>query len=163
MKPSRARRALPVLLVAVTLAAAVGCGETAATMPGLSAEVVEVTMTEMRFTPSSFTFHVGDTVTFRFHNKGTVRHEAVIGDAAAQQAAMQAMAAMATTTLPPAQGKSRLVVRHPGMGLPNLISVEAGKSGDITFSFAKATTLLMQCHERGHLEAGMTATIVIEP
>ena len=136
-------------------------------MPGLSAEVVNVTMTEMRFTPNSFVFHVGDTITFRFHNRGTVRHEAVIGDEAAQAAALQAMAAMAasgtTSSLPPAQGRSRLVIGHPGMGLPNLISVEAGASGDITFSFAKATTLLMECHETGHLEAGMKATIVIEP
>jgi uncharacterized cupredoxin-like copper-binding protein len=49
------------------------------------------------------------------------------------------------------------------MGLPNLISVEPGRTGTITFQFAKPTTLLMQCHETGHLEAGMTGTITITP
>jgi len=60
-----------------------------------------------------------------------------------------------------ARGRSRPAVAHPGMGLPNVISVEPGRTGTITFQFAKPTTLLMQCHEPGHLEGGMTATITI--
>jgi uncharacterized cupredoxin-like copper-binding protein len=105
---------------------------------------------------------------FRFHNEGTVRHEAVIGDQAAQDAAMAAMAAATSTTAAGgddegARGRSRPAVAHPGMGLPNLISVEPGSTGTITFQFAKPTTLLMQCHEPGHLEGGMTATITITP
>jgi uncharacterized cupredoxin-like copper-binding protein len=49
------------------------------------------------------------------------------------------------------------------MGLPNVVSVEPGRTGTITFQFAKPATLLVQCHEAGHLEGGMTGTITITP
>ena len=51
---------------------------------------------------------------------------------------------------------------HPGMGLPNVIYLLPGATGDITFQFAKPTTMLMECHQPGHLEAGMRATVVVK-
>jgi uncharacterized cupredoxin-like copper-binding protein len=161
------RGALAALLLAALVAVA-GCsdgGGSADVPPGVD-RVVDVTMTEMKFDPDDFSFKVGETIMFRFHNEGRVRHEAVIGDQSAQDAAVAAMAALTTTTTPSqegARGRSRVVLSHPGMGLPNLISVEPGRTGTITFQFAKPTTLLMQCHETGHLEAGMTGTITITP
>ena len=159
---------LALLVLCASLGALAGCaGGGSAEVPQGVDEVVDVKMTEMAYTPDEFTFRVGETVMFRFHNEGTVRHEAVIGDQAAQDAAMAAMAAAATSTTVAAgdeegaRGRSRPAVAHPGMGLPNLISVEPGRTGEITFQFAKPTTLLMQCHETGHLEGGMTATITI--
>jgi uncharacterized cupredoxin-like copper-binding protein len=154
-------------VVVVVAGAACSSGGSDASITG--GKVVDVTMKEMSFTPNRFSFKVGDTVTFKFHNEGSVRHEAVIGDAAAQQAAlaqMRAMDAASSTTSAVGsneggRGRSRLVLRHPGMGLPNVISVEPGRSGTITFQFAKPATLLMECHEKGHLEAGMKATIVV--
>lgn len=146
--------------VAALLAGLSACGDEDAG-PMTSGRVVDVEMFEMRFRPDHFRFRVGEVVTFRFHNKGAVRHEAVIGDQAAQDAAMAAMAAMSTSTVAPSRGRSRGVAAHPGMGLPNVVSVEPGKVGTIVFQFAKPTTLLMQCHEAGHLERGMAATIEI--
>jgi uncharacterized cupredoxin-like copper-binding protein len=159
-------RLLLVAVAAVVVVTATGCSGSGSDASLTGGKVVEVTMKEMSFTPNRFHFKVGDTVTFEFHNRGTVRHEAVIGDEAAQQAAlaqMRAMDAASSTTTAPAggRGRSRLVLRHPGMGLPNVISVEPGRSGKITFQFAKPATLLMECHEKGHLEAGMKATIVV--
>jgi uncharacterized cupredoxin-like copper-binding protein len=162
-------RLLVATAAAVVAVATTGCSGSGSDASLTGGKVVEVTMKEMSFTPNRFTFKVGDTVTFEFHNDGEVRHEAVIGDAAAQQAALAQMRAMdaassTTTSSEPSEGgrgRSRLVLRHPGMGLPNVISVEPGRSGKITFQFAKPATLLMECHEKGHLEAGMKATIVV--
>lgn len=151
-----------------------GCsdGTSAVTPGGLTVRTIDITMKEMSFSPSKITVKVGETVTFHFTNKGTVRHEAVIGDEAAQEQAMATMRAMdssSTTTAVAAggPGRSRRAVArhdlkaHPGMGLPNVISLEAGQSGDITFTFARAGSLLIECHEVGHLEAGMKAALVV--
>lgn len=141
----------------------VSCGGEGSPDAAGGGTVVDVVMKEMRFIPDHFRFRVGEVVTFRFHNEGKVRHEAVIGDQAAQDAAVAAMDAMSgsPTTVGGARGRSRTAIGHPGMGLPNVVSVEPGEVGTIVFQFAKAATLLMQCHEAGHLEGGMAATIEI--
>ena len=153
---------------------AVGCsdGSTTVTPGGLTIRTIDISMREMKFTPSRVTVKVGETVTFHFTNDGTVRHEAVIGDEAAQEQAMAAMRSMDTTTTAPVaaggpgrsrrSGTRRVARAHPGMGLPNVISLEAGQSGDITFTFARAGALLIECHEMGHLEAGMKAALTVE-
>jgi uncharacterized cupredoxin-like copper-binding protein len=164
----------------VLLAVAGGCTSGATVSnPTPGAITADVVMREMSFTPSRFTFHVGDTVTFHFENKGKLPHEAVLGDQEAQTAAVAAMQAMdaassTTTSLPPARGASRIVLgshqagasvgaaQHPGMGLPNVIYLLPGAVGDITFQFAKPTAMLMECHQPGHLEAGMKAYVVIK-
>ena len=43
-------------------------------------------MTDNSFTPDEFTVTEGETITFEFHNEGTILHEAVFGDAAVQAA-----------------------------------------------------------------------------
>lgn len=157
-----------VALAAVLLAVAVGCSSGATVSnPTPGAVTTTVVMREMSFTPNRFTFHVGDTVVFHFENKGKLPHEAVLGDQQAQVAAVAAMQAMdaassTTTSLPPARGESRVVLGHPGMGLPNVIYLLPGAVGDITFQFAKPTSMLMECHQPGHLEAGMKATVVVK-
>lgn len=145
---------------------------------------VTMVMTEMTFTPEEVRVKVGEVIRFRFVNKGTVRHEAVIGDQAAQDAAVELMREMdaatsttQTTSVPPttAAGASSgaggprvelvgvRVRRHPGMGLPNMVSVEAGETGELTFSFATPGDLLIGCHEAGHYEAGMHARLIVSP
>jgi len=177
------RRKWRVVTVTVMALLAAGCAnETSAVGPaGLKLRTIEMTMTEMAFSPSQLTVKVGETVTFRISNAGTVRHEAVFGDQAAQDSAMAMMAqmdspgtGMTTTTAVAPQTPGRAVsahrslgragsATHPGMGLPNVLSLDAGETGEISFQFALATTFLIQCHEKGHLEMGMTATLLIEP
>lgn len=160
----RFARSVALLVVATVVATACSGGDGGPA----AAKVVDVEMREMSFEPDRFRFQVGDQVTFRFHNLGEARHEAVIGDQAVQDAAVAAMASMdiGTTTDDGTggdggRGRGRLAWAHPGMDFPNMVSVEPGDVAEITFKFTKATTVLMQCHEAGHLEAGMTATVEV--
>jgi len=167
----------------VTLAAA--CSDGSSGVDSLpKVRTVTMVMREMSFTPEVVRVKVGEVVRFRFVNRGTVRHEAVIGDQAAQDQAVETMREMdaststsgsSTTTTVGADGAAEgalgptaeLVAakarRHPGMGLPNVVSVEPGRTGELTFSFAVAGELIIGCHEAGHYEGGMHARLIVTP
>ncbi len=167
------------LAVVLTVAACADGTRDAGGLP--KARTVTMVMTEMDFTPEIVRVKVGEVIRFRFVNKGTVRHEAVIGDQAAQDAAVEMMrkmdAATSTTSLPdssPTTGAAPAgagaptaelvnarVRHHPGMGLPNMVSVEPGQTAELTFSFAAPGDLLIGCHEAGHYEAGMRARLIV--
>ena len=169
-----ARRSAMVVLVALMgpLSLLAGCSTNGSLSNG--SQVIVIKMTNMTFEPSSLTVHVGDTVTFRFVNTDTVRHEAVIGDASYQARHAASMAAMGsgttgsstpvastTTTMAPMHGMARAPRLHPGMSDPNAVSVEPGATGELTFTFGKPTQLIIGCHEPGHYEAGMKAVISV--
>ena len=133
------------------------------------ARLIVITMDDYEFRPSALTAKAGETVTLRFINEGTVRHEAVIGDETVQRAHAEMMMSMTTTTVVPRvtdptttapisslHGRSRA---HPGMNAPNVVSVEAGATGEVTYSLAKKARLLIGCHEPEHYELGMVATL----
>lgn len=147
---------------ATLLAAITGCGGADPTGPqGAGTKLILVTMRDSRFDPDRFSVQVGDSVTFRFVNIGTLRHEAVIGDQAYQDEHERQMQAFATAPTAAPPGSRRLARRHPGMSDPNAVVVEPGQTGEITYSFAKPGTTLIGCHEVGHYAGGMVATIVI--
>lgn len=111
-----------------------------------SPRVVAVTMTdELRFEPDEFSFSAGETVRFEVTNAGAIRHEFFIGDTDAQaghEAEMLEMGAMAHDE-------------------PNGIAVDPGESKVLEHTFAVAGTVLIGCHERGHYDAGMMATVTV--
>jgi len=175
---------LPVAAIVAGLAMS-ACSGGAGSADGLpKVRTVTLVMTEMTFTPEVVRVKVGEVVRFRFVNKGTVRHEAVIGDQAAQDKAVEMMREMdaatstsgpsttspSTTVAAPASAdvggpRAELVAAHlrvhPGMGLPNMVSVEAGQTAELTFSFATPGEMLIGCHEAGHYEAGMHARLIV--
>jgi plastocyanin len=71
------------LVTAVMLVA--GCGGGGGHGSHSSADrVVNVTMRDIAFDPASVEVKAGETVRFVFHNEGQIRHDAFIGDEAAQ-------------------------------------------------------------------------------
>jgi uncharacterized cupredoxin-like copper-binding protein len=46
-------------------------------------------------------------------------------------------------------------------GHDNAISVQPGKSRSLTMTFAEAGDILVGCHEPGHYDAGMKATLSV--
>jgi uncharacterized cupredoxin-like copper-binding protein len=150
------RRVLMVLLAVLVgvLAACSGPAASGTASPSTaspsgvgSPRVVAVTMTdELRFVPDMFIVSVGETVRFEVTNAGAIRHEFFIGDTDAQadhEAEMLEMGGMAHDE-------------------PNGIAVDPGESKVLEHTFATTGTVLIGCHERGHYDAGMVATVTVD-
>ncbi len=103
-------------------------------------------MSEFAFTPSTFTFEVGETVTFLFHNEGAVAHDALIGDESEQEHHEAEMAGGGAA-------------HHEDL---TAVDLEPGETGTIEYTFAEPGELLIGCHYAGHWDAGMRASIVVK-
>jgi uncharacterized cupredoxin-like copper-binding protein len=133
----------------------VACGNDSSTASG---QAIDITMTDNAYQPTQLSVPKGETVTLRFVNDGTVRHEAVLGDAAQQEAHQQEMSAstmMDNMDMNPSSGGD------PGnmAGDLDAVVVEPGQTGTITTTFDQSGVILIGCHQPGHWEAGMKATI----
>lgn len=103
----------------------------------------------LRFSPDAVTVQVGETVTFRVHNAGAIRHEFGLGSEADQAAHEQEMQAMA--------GSSGMMEDEA-----NAFGVMPGETKELTWTFTEAGTVLYGCHEPGHYDGGMHGTITVE-
>lgn len=125
--------------------------QTAWGIAGTPADVertLTIDMTDaMRFTPDAITVKEGETVRFIVRNKGRMLHEMVIGTPAelARHAAMMA--------------------RFPNMehDAPYMVHAEAGKTGEIVWTFNRAGQFEFACLIPGHYEAGMRGTLTVTP
>lgn len=141
MKPSTALLAFPLAL----LAAACGSdGTTSSDDP--SARTVEVEMRDIAYSPTELSVEVGETIRFVFENTGDVAHDAFVGDEAAQ-----------------ADHEGEMMSPDGGMhhGGSDAITVEPGDTGELTYTFDDAGTILVGCHEQGHYAQGMKITVAV--
>ena len=97
---------------------------------------------DLRFDPSHIDVRVGETVRFELINSGQVVHEFLIGDEEEQAEYAREMG-------------------EGGHGAHSDESVEPGGRSTIEYTFAEAGELLAGCHEPGHYEGGMVATITV--
>jgi uncharacterized cupredoxin-like copper-binding protein len=150
---TRARTAGAAIALVVT---ASGCGSKPTETAGRGAtRTVDLMMTDNAFQPGQMQVMKGETVTMRFRNNGSLNHEAILGNDAAQ---MRHHAEMTAATAPMDHG------RHAGQtseSSPDAITVEPGKTGEITHTFTESGTVFIGCHEPGHWEAGMKATVAV--
>ena len=98
----------------------------------------------MRFTPDPITVKAGAEVTFVVKNDGVAVHEFFVGTEGEQVDHAAEMAA---------GGMSH--------GHDNALRLEGGKTGSLTMTFDKPGPLLIGCHEPGHYQAGMKATLTV--
>lgn len=110
---------------------------------------VTVTLSDdMRFTPANWQATSGETVRIQLINAGNVRHEFIIGTEAELQAHAEEM-------------------KKPNTGhnhhASNAVSVAAGATGELVWTFTDAGVLHIACFEPGHYEAGMRGTISVLP
>ena len=139
---------VPLVALAAVLAA---CSAPAASSPasspgGASPRVIAVTMIDaLRFEPDTFSVSLGETVRFEVTNAGAIRHEFFIGDADAQAAHEAEMVEMGG-------------MLHDE---PNGISVEPGEVKELEHTFDSVGSVIIGCHETGHYDAGMVATVSV--
>ncbi len=109
--------------------------------PGVDREV-EVAMSEFAFAPANLTVEAGQRVRFVFHNDGAGIHEAVIGDASAQEAHAR-----------------------NGHEAHNLAAVDVGpgQTASLDYLFDRPGQVLIGCHEPGHYQSGMRAVVEVRP
>lgn len=118
---------------------------------GAEAPTRTVTVTlsdDMRFTPANWQATSGETVRIQLVNAGKVRHEFILGTEAELQAHAEEM-------------------KKPDTGhhhhASNAVSVAAGATGELVWTFTDAGVLHIACFEPGHYEAGMRGTISVLP
>lgn len=151
------KRALALVVASATVLAA--CGNDAGSDPAgdTSGEprTVEVSMTDMAYAPADLDVAVGETVRFVFRNDGAVRHEAVIGNQAEQEAHHAEMAEMGGDH----DGMDMESMPHDEMTELHSVVVEPGETVEMMHTFEASGPMMIGCHEPGHWEAGMKMSI----
>ncbi len=116
---------------------------------GAAADVrtVEVGMTdELTFEPDSITVAPGETVRFEVTNTGEIVHEFLIGDEAAQAEFEDEMSGSDEMDHDTTAG----------------VSVDPGQTETFDYTFGDTDgVVLAGCHEPGHYDGGMVATITV--
>jgi uncharacterized cupredoxin-like copper-binding protein len=151
------KRAIALVLAsAVTLAAcADDATDSGGTPPPGEPRTIHVTMTDMAYTPAELDVTAGETVTFVFRNDGAVRHEAVFGTLAEQEAHHAEMAEMGGDH----EGMDTGSMPHDEMSELHSVVLEPGETVEITHTFDVEGPMMVGCHEPGHWEAGMRMDI----
>jgi uncharacterized cupredoxin-like copper-binding protein len=107
--------------------------------------VVVTMLDSMRFTPDTINVKQGETVRLVVNNSGKQLHELVIG------------------TKKELDEHAALMVKLPAMehDEPYMAHVNAGKSGDIIWTFNRAGEFDFACLIAGHYQAGMVGKIIV--
>ena len=119
-----------------------------AAAPAEATRTIQIRMDDkMRFTPAHINVREGETVRLRIANRGKLLHELVIG------------------TREELHAHAELMKKHPGMehDEPYMAHVNAGKRGEITWTFNRPGDFEFACLIAGHFEAGMRGTIRVNP
>ncbi len=136
------------LVVAAAVAlVATGCGGGQDDRVNSPAQTVQVDMVDIGFHPATFAAERGERVRFVFHNRGFLPHDAFIGDTAAQ-----------------ADHERDMRQRDDGHGMHGgggAITVEPGKTGNLTYTFERTGTIDVGCHQPGHYAAGMKVVVTV--
>lgn len=123
----------------------------AAEAPTAPVAIRTVTVTlgdDMRFNPANWQATSGETVRIQLVNTGKVRHEFILGTEADLQAHAEEM---------------KKPNADPHHHASNAISLGAGESGELIWTFTDAGVLHIACFEPGHYDAGMRGTISVLP
>ncbi|NDZ15579.1 hypothetical protein C7T35_16955 [Variovorax sp. WS11] len=115
--------------------------------PGVASKAtrtVNVDMTDgMRFNPSSIDVKQGETVRFVVTNSGKLRHELVLGTEKELREHYEVM-------------KKNPEMEHAD---PNMVTLAAGKTGEVVWQFTKPGKVDFACLQPGHYDAGMKGAV----
>jgi uncharacterized cupredoxin-like copper-binding protein len=148
-KEATMSRVLTVAAAAALLFAS--CATSDETATDASGRRVVIYMRDNHFEPNKLDVRRGETVNFRFVNAGLSRHDAFIGDRDEQADHEREM-------------RMTEDAEHGGHMAEEMgaITVEAGKTGRLSYRFAKGGRTLIGCHEPGHYKAGMIVSVTVD-
>ena len=138
------------ILTAVVLVGACGGGSHGESHGSAdeTTRTVNVTMRDIAYDPAAATVKAGETVKFVFRNEGQIRHDAFIGDEAAQAEHEKEMR----------EDGSGGMDGHHG---DDAVTVDPGETGSLTHTFKAGEVLVIGCHEVGHYAAGMKLAVTV--
>lgn len=142
-------------------------------------DTVTMVMTDNDFEPDRVEARVGEEITFRFVNDGNLVHEALIGPEEMQEEHAADMAGggdhdpghdeagepddpdghMDGESGHDMEGDSG--DHMDGSGGTAVVTVQPGDSAELSYVFDEPGTVLIGCHQPGHYEAGMVATVEV--
>ena len=147
MRTPRALTALTALVIVATALAACS-SDNSSSQATKSDRTVTVTMTDNTYIPKNISATAGESVTFKFVNDGQMTHEAYIGSEQDQD--KHAAEMMDDDSDHSMHMEDR-----------DLVTVEPGDEAAITKEFDESGTVIIGCHEPGHWESGMKATVTV--
>ena len=112
-------------------------------------KTIDIDMVDIGYEPKSLSAQRGERIEFVFHNTGKIPHDAFIGDTAAQADHEQKMR----------DAKGGSMIDH-GMG-GTAITVDAGQTGQLMYTFDTTGTIEIGCHQPGHYAAGMKLAVTV--
>ncbi|MBZ9711816.1 cupredoxin domain-containing protein [Deinococcus multiflagellatus] len=135
------------------------------TLGTVQAASLNLTMSDLKFTPAALTLKAGQPVTLRLSNTGKVPHELQIYAkprvAPTTEAAWDAY--MKTHTLWQGAKNLRLIQNGKAVGGTFFEVVLApGAQATLTFTPTKTGVFEMACHMPGHYEGGMKGTVTVK-
>jgi uncharacterized cupredoxin-like copper-binding protein len=108
-------------------------------------------MVDTAFEPANLEVEAGETIRFVFRNDGNLPHDAFIGDSAAQADHEQEMR--------DAEGGGH--GGHDNGEAGGAVTLEPGKTGEITHTFDQGEILEIGCHQPGHYALGMKVAVSV--
>lgn len=134
--------------------------------PTQATRIIEIVMTENRFTPNRISVTKGETVRFVLRNTGEAVHEFNIGTATAHVAHRKEMEAMVENgvlefdrinlgRMTGDKGGERAMMHDDA----NAKLLEPGESAEIVWTFSADAELEFACNVPGHYESGMRGDI----
>ncbi len=122
-----------------------------------AARTIEIEASEIMFNATALEFKVGETVRFIVSNKGEQPHEFTIGDNAYQELARRMMTHMMEMGTDPSSPEHAAMHADGG----NTVTLAAGETKALIWTFTKAGTFEFSCNVPGHSEVGMKGTITV--
>ena len=149
-------RAAVLLAIAAVAVLASACGDSEDASGGQAdSRRIEIRMVDIAFEPKEISVREGQTVTLTFENAGKLPHDAFVGDEAAQAKHEQEMRA--------ADGAEKSGGHGAHGDDEPAVTVEPGRSADLTYTFRSAEQVVIGCHQPGHYAAGMKIVVNVEP
>lgn len=106
---------------------------------------------DLTYDPAAIEVRTGETITFTVTNTGEAVHEFTLGDEVLQDDHEQEMAEMLE------EGETMM---HDD---PNMLSLDPGETGELTWHFTHDGEVLYGCHQPGHYAGGMVGSIDVQP